>query len=77
MEKDLLFKYRKITENVLKYAQWQYDTICEEIKDYIDDDKIGNAGIISELKEERERWHDILRIINNDYDLYNSFILEE
>ena len=49
-----------------KYANWHIEHLSEDIADYIDDDKIGNKNIIGELKEEREHWLDIKRIMNNE-----------
>ena len=49
-----------------EYANWHIDHLTEDIEDYIDDDKIGNASIIGEFKEEREHWKDIIRIMNNE-----------
>ena len=37
----------------------------ETIRDYIDDDKEGNKDIIGELKEEREHWKDIEKLLQN------------
>lgn len=49
-----------------EYANWHIEHLSEDIKDYIDDDKIGNASIIGEFKEEREHWKDIIRILNKE-----------
>lgn len=49
-----------------EYANWHIEHLTEDIADYIDDDKKGNASIIGEFKEEREHWRDILRIMNNE-----------
>lgn len=51
---------------ISKCANWHINHITETIKDYIDDDKIKNASFIGELKEEREQWRDIIRIIDNE-----------
>lgn len=62
-------------ENIKIYAKYMCDSLTENIKDYIDDDKIGNKGIIYEFKEEREKWRDILKIARGEYeDLYNTYI---
>ncbi len=53
-------------KEVEKYADWHKKHLTEDIEDYIDDDKIANANIIRELKEEREHWKDIYRILNNE-----------
>lgn len=48
------------------YVNEEISSYTETIKDYIDDDKEGNKHIIGELKEQREHWKDIIRIINNE-----------
>lgn len=48
------------------YVNEEISNHTETIKDYIDDDKIGNTVVIGELKERREHWKDIIRIINNE-----------
>lgn len=53
-------------EKIRKYANWHIEHITETILDYIDDDKEGNKDFISSLKEEREHWRDIIRILNNE-----------
>lgn len=60
---------------ISKCANWHITHTTETIKDYIDDDKNKNANFIAELKEEREHWRDIIRIIDNektyiDYNVY-------
>lgn len=75
---DNLEKKAKGESRIRNYAQWHIDTITEEIKDYIDDDKVGNKHIIGELKEEREHWRDIIRILDNKTDeLYMKFLKRE
>ena len=56
----------EIIKEIQEYANWHIVHTTEVIKDYIDDDKIGNKNIIGELKEEREHWKDIIRIMNNE-----------
>lgn len=71
-------KEKQILNRIRNYAQWHIDTITEEIKDYIDDDKVGNKGIIGELKEEREHWKDIIRILDNKTnEIYMDFLKKE
>ncbi len=53
-------------EEIKKYANWHIEYLTEDILDYIDDDKERNKYLIGSLKEEREHWKDILRIINNE-----------
>ena len=53
-------------EEIRNYAQWHIDCLTETILDYMDDDKVANADYIGELKEQREHWKDILRIMNNE-----------
>lgn len=52
-------KLNEIKNYVIQEIQY-YD---EDIEDYIDDDKIGNKNIIDNLKEDREHWKDVLKII--------------
>jgi len=59
-------KYDILVENIKEYANWHKEHLTEDIEDYIDDDKVNNADIIGELKEEREHWKDIFRILNNE-----------
>lgn len=60
----------KILRKIDKYVQSEIECYTEDIRDYIDDDRIGNADIIGEFKEEREHWRDILRIIEGESELY-------
>lgn len=55
-----------IIEAIKKYVDEEISSYTETIKDYIDDDKIGNRDIIGELKEQREHWKDIIRIMNKE-----------
>lgn len=55
-----------IIEAIRKYVDEEISSYTETIKDYIDDDKIGNKDIIGELKEQREHWKDIIRIMNKE-----------
>ena len=55
-----------IIEAIKKYVDEEISSYTETIKDYIDDDKIGNKDIIGELKEQREHWKDIIRIMNKE-----------
>ena len=71
--KELVEEYNKelgkqvnIIELITNYVNEEISSYTETIKDYIDDDKIGNKDIIGELKEQREHWKDIIRIINNE-----------
>lgn len=63
---NLIIKQQKEIENIKQYAEWHISHLTEDIKDYIDDDREGNADIIGELKEQREHWRDIIRIIKNE-----------
>lgn len=60
----LVAKKGKQIEELKEYAKWHIEHINEDVKDYIDDDKEVNKNLIGELKEEREHWRDIIRIIN-------------
>lgn len=53
-------------EQIREYANWHIEHITESILDYIDDDKVENVDFIGELKEQREHWRDIIRILNNE-----------
>ena len=59
-------KKDKIINSIEEYAQQEIDFATEDIEDYIDDDREGNKDIIGELKEWREHWKDIIRIMNNE-----------
>ena len=63
---NLLEKKDKIIDSIKEYAQQEIDFATEDIEDYIDDDREGNKDIIGELKEWREHWKDIIRIMNNE-----------
>lgn len=64
----------EVIKNIRDYAQWHIDSITETIEDYIDDDKEGNKHYIGELKEDREHWKDIIRIIENKKLYMNDII---
>lgn len=53
----------EIISRIKEYVHQEIAHLTEDIEDYIDDDKIGNADIIQDLKEERAQWKDIERII--------------
>lgn len=59
-------KKEKMINSIKEYAQQEIDFTTEDIEDYIDDDREGNKDIIGELKEWREHWKDIIRIMNNE-----------
>lgn len=61
-----LEKKDKIIASIKEYAQQEINFATEDIEDYIDDDREGNKDIIGELKEWREHWKDIIRIMNNE-----------
>lgn len=60
----------RVIDKIKEYAHQEVVTYDETIKDYIDDDRVGNADYIGELRERKEHWKDIERIINNDEKLY-------
>lgn len=64
--KQELLEEKEKNKELEEYANWHIEHLSEDIADYIDDDKIGNASIIGEFKEEREHWKDIIRIMNNE-----------
>lgn len=53
----------EIIERVKIYIHQEIMSLTETIEDYTDDDKEGNKHYIGELKEEREHWKDIERIL--------------
>lgn len=65
---------KEIIEKIEKYVQREIDIYTESIADYIDDDIIENDFIINNLKEDREHWKDVLKIINGDVNLYRPLI---
>ena len=62
---NLTTKLQKQLETIKEYAHQEIVSRTETIRDYIDDDKEGNKHIIGELKEEREHWKDIEKILQN------------
>ena len=53
-------------KEIKELADWHILHLSESILDYKDDDKEKNIYIILELKDQREQWRDILRIINGE-----------
>lgn len=61
-----LIKEQQEREELIKeYVHQEIVHYTETIKDYKDDDKEGNKHYIEELKEEREHWRDIEKILQN------------
>lgn len=60
----------KSLSKVKEYAIWHIDVLTDDIRDYIDDDRIGNKNVIGEFKEDREHWKDVVKLCENKYDLY-------
>lgn len=58
-------KKDKQIDLIKEYVHQEIAHCTETIKDYIDDDKEGNKHYIKELKEEREHWRDIEKILQN------------
>ena len=52
-------------ELIKEYVHQEIVHYTETIKDYKDDDKEGNKHYIEELKEEKEHWRDIEKILQN------------
>ena len=50
-------------KRIKEYIHQEIISFSEDIADYIDDDIIGNKDIIGELKERREHWKDLEKII--------------
>ena len=61
-----LIKEQQEREELIKeYVHQEIVSYTETIIDYIDDDKEGNKHYIGQLKEEREHWKDIEKILQN------------
>ena len=61
-----LIKEQQEREELIKeYAHQEIVNYTETIRDYIDDDKEKNRDHIGELKEDREHWKDIEKILQN------------
>lgn len=58
-------KYRNLIRLINEYTHQEIVSRTEDIKDFTDDDKEGNKTIIGVIKEEREHWRDIEKIISN------------
>ena len=50
---------------IKEYTHQEIVHYTETIKDYIDDDKEGNKHYIEELKEKREHWRDVEKLLQN------------
>ena len=61
----LIKKQQEQLELIKEYAHQEIVNYTETIRDYIDDDKEGNKDYIGELKEDREHWKDIEKILQN------------
>lgn len=58
-------KQQEELDTIREYAHQEIVHYTEDIRDYIDDDKEENKHIIEELKEYREHWKDIEKILQN------------
>lgn len=61
----LIKKQQEQLELIKEYAHQEIVNYTEAIRDYIDDDKEENKNHIGELKEDREHWKDIEKILQN------------
>ena len=61
----LIKEQEKQIDLIKEYAHQEIVNYTETIRDYIDDDKEGNKDYIGELKEDREHWKDIEKILQN------------
>ena len=61
----LIKKQQEQLELIKEYAHQEIVNYTETIRDYIDDDKEKNKDYIGELKEDREHWKDIEKILQN------------
>ena len=60
-----LDKKNKQIDLIKEYVHQEIVHCTETIKDYSDDDKYGNKHYIEELKEEREHWRDVEKLLQN------------
>ena len=61
----LIKKQQEEIELIKEYVHQEIVHYTETIEDYEDDDKEGNKDYIGELKEDREHWKDIEKILQN------------
>lgn len=61
----LIKEQEKQIDLIKEYVHQEIVHYTETIKDYKNDDKEGNKHYIEELKEEREHWRDIEKILQN------------
>ena len=61
----LIKEQQKEIELIKEYVHQEIVHYTETIEDYEDDDKKENKHYIEELKEEREHWKDIEKILQN------------
>lgn len=62
---NLVKKQQQQLETIKEYVHQEIVHYTETIKDYIDDDKEGNKHYIEELKEKREHWRDVEKLLQN------------
>ena len=62
---NLITKQQEKLELIKEYAHQEIVSYTETIRDYINDDKEENKDYIGQLKEEREHWKDIEKILQN------------
>ena len=62
---DRIKKQQEQLETIKEYVHQEVVSYTETIRDYIDDDKEENKDYIGELKELREHWKDIEKILQN------------
>ena len=62
---NVIKKQQEQLETIKEYAYQEIVHYTETIKDYIDDDKEGNKHYIEELKEKREHWRDVEKLLQN------------
>ena len=63
---NLIEKQQAEIDRIKEYSHQEIVHYTETIKDYIDDGKEENKDFIGELKEEREHWKDIERILQDE-----------
>ena len=62
---NIMKKQKEKLELIKTYVHQEIASYTEDIKDYMDDNKEKNKHIINELKEYREHWKDIEKILQN------------
>ena len=62
---ELIKEQQEEIELIKEYVHQEIVHYTETIEDYEDDDKKGNKHYIEELKEKREHWRDVEKLLQN------------